>query len=124
MANKSKLTDDMKSKIEQVAALDGSVEEMAFYCDVSRQTIYNWLEEDKELFDKVERLRAKPILRARQIIAEKMGDSYTNAVDYLKRKRSKEFGDKQDITSGGESIQPLLVKIIGDEQGDANTNGV
>ena len=104
MVNVSKLNDDMKSKIEQVAALDGSVEEMAYYCDVSRQTIYNWLEEDKALFDRVERLRSKPILKARQVVNEKMGESYTNAMDYLKRKQKKEFGDNVDVTSGGESM--------------------
>ena len=94
----------MKSKIQEVAALDGSVEEMAYYCDVSRQTIYNWLEEDTELFDKVERLRARPILKARQTINKRMEESYTNAVDYLKRKKRTEFGDSIEHTGEGLKI--------------------
>ena len=109
MANKSKLTPEMKSKIEEVAALDGTVEEMAYYCDVSRQSIYNYLEEDKELFDKVERLRQRPILLARQTINKKMTESYSNAMDYVKRKKRQEFGDNIDMTSDG---KPLTVQIV------------
>lgn len=116
MANKSKLTDDMRSKIQEVAALDGSVEEMAYYCDVSRQTIYNWLEEDKVLFDKVERLRARPVLKARQTVNEKMTESYTNAADYLKRKKRKEFGDNVDMTSEGKALPTPIIPL--DVQGN------
>lgn len=97
MANVSKLTDDMRSKIEEVAALDGSVEEMAYYCDVSRQTIYNWLEEDKKLFDKVERLRERPVLKARQTIAKSL-DQPQSAQWYLTRKRKKEFAERIENT--------------------------
>lgn len=109
MANKSKLTKEMKSKIEQVAALDGSVREMAVYCGVSHQTIYNWLQEDKELFDTVERLRARPILKARETVVKRLTDSYGNAMDYLKRNRHtrEEFGDNLDITTKNRAIDTL-----------------
>ena len=106
MAAPEKLTADNRVKIEQVAALDGSVEEMAYYCDVSRQTIYNWFEKYPELFDKVERLRAKPILKARQTVNEKMGESYANAMDYLKRKRKDEYSERSELTgANGGAIQ-------------------
>jgi predicted DNA-binding protein YlxM (UPF0122 family) len=102
------LTDDLRVKIEEVAALDGTVEEMAYYCDVSRQTIYNWFKLEPDLFDKVERLRQRPILKARQTINKKMSESYANAVDYLKRKKRLEFGDNVDVTSLGKELpQPI-----------------
>ena len=108
MANKSKLTPAMKSKIEEVAALDGSVEEMAYYCDVSRQTIYNWLDEDKELFDRVERLRERPVLKARQTIAKSL-DQPQAAQWYLTRKRKKEFAERIENTgAGGEPMVYLI----------------
>lgn len=100
----SKLTPENRVKLEQAAAIDASVEEMAYYCDVSRQTIYNWLENDKELFDKIERLRNKPVLTARQTVAKGVAESYSNAMDYLKRKKKKEFGDNMDLTTDGEKI--------------------
>lgn len=91
----SKLTDENRIKLKESAALDASVEEMAYYCGVSKQTIYNWFKEDTDLFDEIERLRQKPILKARQTVAMKLGESYQNAMDYLKRKRRDEFGDQE-----------------------------
>ncbi len=112
MANKSKLTDAMRSKIEEVAALDGSVYEMAYYCDVSHQTIYNWFEEDPKLFERVERLRERPILKARQTVVKRLDESYQNAVDYLKRKKKHEFGD--NATYKIELPQPILQNVFSD----------
>ena len=119
MANVSKLTDEMRSKIEEVAALDGSVEEMAYYCDVSRQTIYNWLDEDKKLFDRVERLRERPILKARQTVVKRLDESYQNAVDYLKRKKKGEFGD--NATYKIELPQPILQNVFSDNSDKENS---
>lgn len=111
---KTKLTDDVRSKIEEVAALDGSVEEMAYYTGLSRQTIYNYLDEESDFFDKelaenVERLRARPILAARQRMVQGVKESYQNAADYLKRKRKSEFGDAMDVTSEGQRIEGVVV---------------
>ena len=114
----TKLTEDLKSKILEVAALDGSVREMAYYCDVSHQTIYNWLEADKTLFDKVERLRERPILAARQRVVKGVAESYSNAVDYLKRKKKNEFSErtelKADIT-GNLSLTDMFDKAKEDK---------
>jgi hypothetical protein len=122
----SKLTPDVRSKIEEAASLDCSVREMAYYADVSHQTIYNWLDPKSDFFDgklaeRVEKLRERPILKARQTIVKSL-DTPQFALEYLQRKRKKEFGDSQDITSGGEAIAPVLVKFI--DENDTNTNGV
>ena len=111
MANKSKLTPEMQSKIEEVAALDGSVEEMAYYCDVSRQTIYNWLDENKELFDKVERLRERPVLKARQTISKSL-DHPQHAQWYLTRKRKKEFAERIEQTGADGKELPIMGIVI------------
>lgn len=122
MANKSHLTDEMKSKIKDAAALDCSVEEMAYLCDVTKQTIYNWFKEDPALFDEVQRLREKPVYKARLTVIEKMEESYGNAMDYLKRKKKKEFGDNIDVTSDGEGLKTINVIKYSDNQSDAETN--
>lgn len=119
MAAPSKLTKEVIVKLEEVAALDGSVEEMAYYCDVSRQTIYQWLKDNPKLSDKIERLRQRPILKARQTAIKGVGESYTNAMDYLKRKKKLEFGDNIDVTSDG---KPLSIKIVNTiDDGDNDT---
>jgi predicted DNA-binding protein YlxM (UPF0122 family) len=105
---KSKLTADVRSKIEEIASLDGTVEEMAYYCNVSRQTIYNYLDPESDFFDKslaenVERLRANPILKARRTIVNSL-EQPAQAQWYLTRKKKKEFGDNIDVTTDGKEI--------------------
>lgn len=114
MSAPSKLTPEIIVKLEEVAELDGSVAEMASYCDVSRETIYQWLKKDKKLSDRIERLRERPILKARRTINKKMEDSYANAMDYAKRKRKKEFGDSSTVEIT--TPKPLLDVLSENEQ--------
>lgn len=103
---KSKLTDETLVKLKHAAAMDASVAEMAYLCGVSRQTIYTWLKENPELSDEIDRLRAYPVLKARENVMKELehGKDYNKSMDFLKRKRRKEFGDNVDHTSGGEKI--------------------
>ena len=100
----TKRTPEVIKKIEEVAALDGSIEEMAYYAGIHRETLYQWLKEDKVFSDRIMELRERPVLKARQTVVARASESYSNAMDYLKRKRRLEFGDATDITSGGKSI--------------------
>lgn len=114
-----KLNDENRIKLKEVAALDGSVEEMAYYCGVSHQTIYNWFDREPELFEEIERLRQKPILLARQRVIKGIGESYSNAMDYLKRKKYKEMGDRSVFTTEDEDgktvpISGMIIKKDGD----------
>ena len=110
---KTKLTPENKSKIEQVASSDGSVLEMAYYCDVTAQTIYNWLEQDKELFDRVERLRAKPILAARQRVIKDLNTPEGARWFLSKNKRAREdFGEHAtvDLTTNKDDKAKIQTK--------------
>ena len=104
-------TPDVRSKIEEAAALDASVEEIAFYANISRDTYYEILKKDKEFSDRIEALRQKPILKARQTVVQKMTESYPNAMDYLKRKKKFEFGDNLDVTTGGKEFPSPILKL-------------
>lgn len=118
----TKDTPEVRAKIEEAAALDASVEEIAFWANISRETYYEILKKDPVFSDRIDKLRQKPILAARQRAIKGATESYSNAMDYLKRKKKLEFGDKVDVTSNGETIQPVLVKFIGDDNRD--THGV
>lgn len=104
----TKMTDEAIRKIEEVAALDGSVAEMAYYAGVHVDTVYNYLKENKEFSVRIKALRERPILLARQTAVKKITESYQNAMDYLKRKKRLEFGDHVDMTSDGEKIQSVV----------------
>jgi hypothetical protein len=107
-------TDIIRAKIEEAASLDASVEEIAFYADISRETYYEILKRDPEFADRVAKLREKPILMARQRVIKGINESYSNAADYLKRKRRKEFGDHSSIEVAGE------IKVNTDKQKKSN----
>ena len=104
----SKLTPEAIQKLEQLYSLDASLGEMCSYLDVSDQTIYNWEKANPELFGRLQRMRDKPTLKARQTVITKATESYSNAMDYLKRKKKIEFGDSADITTGGKSLVILI----------------
>ena len=96
-------TEEVIRKIEEVAALDGSVEEMAYYAGIHRDTLYAWLKDDPELSDRIGALRQRPILKARQTITKALDDP-NHAFKYLEKKRRKEFGNSLDVTTDGEKI--------------------
>lgn len=98
----SEMTEEKVKKLEEVAALDGTIEEMCFYADISKTTYYNWLEKEPELVDRLNALRQRPILKARQTIVKNL-DNPMGAQWYLERK-VKEFKPKQDFTSNEERI--------------------
>jgi hypothetical protein len=101
-------TPGVRSKIEEAAALDASVEEIAFWADISRDTYYEILKKDPAFSDRITKLREKPIIAARQRVVKGALESYGNAMDYLKRKKRAEFGDNVDHTTGG---KPLVISF-------------
>ena len=114
-----KLNDETVKKLEEAFAIDASVEEACFYADITRQTYYNWIKENIDLAEKFDRLRQKPILKARQEVIKGL-NNYQNAMDYLKRKKKDEFSDRTEVT--GKDGEDISVNII--SYGNNNTTPV
>ncbi len=115
-----KLNDDTVNKLEQAFSIGADVSTACFYANISRQTYYNWIEENKELADKFDRLREKPVLKAYQTVADKLGEIDT-AKWYLERKRKKEFSTRTESTGAdGERLLPVLVKFINGKETEDN----
>lgn len=107
---KVQLPESVVKKLEQVYQLDCTVDEIAYYLDVSRQTIYNWKIDFPDIFDRLERLRQRPVVLARESVMKGVANDPKLALEYLKKKKSDEFMDKTnlDITTQGEKVgQPL-----------------
>lgn len=98
-------TPDVNRKIEEAAALGCTVEEIAFYAGIHRDTLYSWMKDDLELSDRVRELQEKPVIKARQTIIEALNEPQY-ATWYLARKRKKEFSERveNDVTSNGETL--------------------
>jgi len=106
--NNYKMTDEAVRKLEEAFAIDATVGEACFYAEISRDTYYRWIKENPDLSDKFERLREKPILKARQTVVNAL-DSPKDAQWYLERKRKREFAQRVEQT--GEDGEPRKIKI-------------
>ena len=100
---RQKMTPETVKKLEEVFAIDGTIEEACYYANISSQTYYNWIKEKPELKEQFDRLRNYPVLKARKEVIKGL-NNYQNAMDYLKRKKKKEFGDNIDITTEGKAL--------------------
>jgi predicted DNA-binding protein YlxM (UPF0122 family) len=105
----SVFTPEVITKLEQAFAIDCSVEEACSYADISRNAFYEWLKANEAFNDRITDLRQRPVLKARQTVVQKLGESYQNGMDYLKRKKKLEFGDAIDFT-GNLTISQALDK--------------
>jgi len=93
----TKLTPETVKKLEEVFAIDGTVEEGCFYAEISRQTYYNWIKENPKMNERFDSLRERPVLKARQEVIKGL-NCYANAMDYLKRKKKLEFSERHELT--------------------------
>lgn len=98
-----KLTPDAIRKLEEVFSLDASTNEIAFYLDVSVQTLYNWRKREPKLFERLDRLKEKPVLKARNTILRNLDDPQ-HAKWYMEKK-AKGFTQKQEIEHSGQVTQ-------------------
>jgi len=112
------------AKLEQAAALDADIPEMCFYADISRDSYYRYINSHEEFRNRIEALRQKPCLAARQAVVSKLGESYTNAMDYLARKKKKEFSPKQEVEHSGEISNVFKVEIDYIKSNGGNKNKV
>ena len=103
-----KLTDEVRLKLEEAAAIDATIEEMAFYANISKQSIYNWMEADPALKERLDALRQRPMMKARQTIVTSLCTT-SGAQWYAERKAKKEFAPRKDfdITPGDKPISIL-----------------
>lgn len=108
---KQKLTTETIAKLEQAFAIDATVDEACFYADISRETYYRWIKENPILYDKFERLRNTPILKARKTVSDSLGQP-EHAKWYLERKAKKEFSQRSELTGAdGDAIKVEGVEI-------------
>ena len=113
-------TDEIVAKIEEAAAFGASIEEIAFYADIHRSTLYRWMEEDVHLKDRIEELQERPILAARQSVVKAFPDNPDIAMKYLERKKRSEFAVKieQDTTHNFRTYE-----IVRGESEDRSVSG-
>lgn len=78
-----------------VFKLDGTIEEACSYAGITKGQYEYFVEQHPNFLGGIALLRPLPTLKARMKVVNSLDESYQNAMDYLKRKKHDEFGDKQ-----------------------------
>jgi len=106
----TKLTENVVNKLEEIFALDGTVEEACLFADISKQTYYNWINSDPQMKARFDALRNTPVLEARRTVVKGLKENYSNAMDYLSRKKKLEFSTRTEHTGadGGSILGSLF----------------
>ena len=99
------MSEKVIQKLEQAFSIDCTIREACFYAGIAESTYYENKKKNPKMMEEMERLKNKPILKARQTIVNGLSET-DNAKWYLERKRKNEFArmEKQDVTSNGQTI--------------------
>lgn len=89
------MTQDAIRKLEQAFSFDCSIDEACLYAGITPPTYYKWLKKNPKLVKRFEALRNHPVLAARERVVKGVKESYSNAMDYLSRKKKAEFSTKE-----------------------------
>jgi hypothetical protein len=114
-------TPEVLRKIEECAALDASIGEICFYAGISHDAYNMYMKSHPEFFVRIEALREKPVLAARQAVVKKMTESYTSSMDYLSRKRKKEFAARTETDVTHHVPQPILNVLFNNNSDQAGS---
>jgi len=116
MSRPTKLDNLKVKKLEEAFALGSTIAEACYYADISKQTYYNWTEQNPELLDRFEQLQQAPILKARRTLANALENDPRLAFKYLERKLKDEFGPRYEVKEevDKEAFSRALLEVFDD----------
>ena len=104
------VTSEVIAKLVEAFKLDSTIEEACYYAEIHPSTYYRHVKSDPDFARKIEGARCYLILRARETVARNIGRIDT-AKWYLERKRSEEFGKRDQIKIDAESEKRGFVEL-------------
>ncbi len=84
-------------KLEEVFALGGTDLEACLWADISKAALYNYQKTNPHFVDRKEKLKERPILKARQTVIKALQDPQ-HAQWFLERKKKDEFSSRSEVT--------------------------
>lgn len=105
------MTQSVVQKLETAFEWGATDVEASIYAGISKQTLYNYIQENPEFLDRKEALKTKPILLARKSLIEGVQTDPDLALKFLERKRKDEFSLRKEVT--GKDGDPIAVKVQG-----------
>lgn len=109
------IDDSILSKLEYAFTNSFNDEEACLYADISPATMYRYIEEHPEFWERKEILKKHPNIKAKLNWIKKLEwEDYIASKEWLERKSKAEFSTKQELDqnlSGSLSIWTVLQEI-------------
>lgn len=109
------MTEDKVKEIEGYFSVGATDLEACFLAGISKQTLYNYQDENPDFVDRKEALKNMIKYKAKKVIADSISSGDKQDAKWYLERKDKEFKQKTDITSDDESIQPVLVQFLNGE---------
>ena len=102
------MTEQLLGKLEEGFAYGMTDKEACFYADIDPDTLYEYQKKFPKFTERKKALKDKPVMKARQTIVDALDDP-THSKWYLERKKSDEFGSKQEIEHNVKPIKHIIL---------------
>lgn len=108
------MTPAVIAKLEEAFAWGCTDREACLWAGIAEPTLYLWQEKNPKFIERKEALKDTPILDSRMTVSRAVKRDPDMAMKYLERKKKNEFSTRaeNDITSGGDKLQPLMVQFV------------
>jgi hypothetical protein len=106
------ITPEVLQKLEQAFSIGCTDEEACDFADIADRTLYYYQEKHPEFLQRKQRLKRKPILKARLSVVNGLTKDSALALRFLERVRRDEFGTKQFNEHQGEGGGPIQLTVV------------
>ena len=107
------MTDDLVNKMEYGFMKGLNITECCHYANISRQTFYNYVENNPEFMDRIEELKSNPSTKAKLNVVEAIENGDTDLSKWwLERKNKDEFSLKQEVSADVNSNVTINVELV------------
>ncbi len=110
----TKLTPEIVGKLEEASSIVAIIKEVCYYAGIHRDTYYQWMRENPRLSDRLDDLRQRLPLKARQNIVARIEHGDIELSQWLLvRTNPEEFNPKMKVEhSGAIQTGPQLSEVM------------
>jgi hypothetical protein len=112
------MTPETLDKLRQAFIIGATKEEACAYAEISKVTLYSYIDKNPDFVNDIEAWQQTPLLKAKATVNKNLDDAKT-AQWYLER-RAKEFKPKQDLTTNDKDLPTPILNGI--EKLNVSTN--
>lgn len=103
------MTPEVLVKLREAFLLGCTDEEACLYANISTTPLYEYQRENPEFKQQKELLKENPVLKARTSVVNALDSNPNLALQFLERKKKKEFSPRQELT--GEDGEALKISF-------------